>query len=138
MPFNLYFKYTAPWKNWKIIIAFFLYVYENLRHFPMHIFWEKITYFWEKLHIFEKNCIFLRKNCIFLRKIAYFWEKLHVFEKNCIFLREKCMHLGKNTWLQELKFSNTYKKITIELLLKLKSRIENACIIAARAPRSLQ
>ena len=45
----------------KIFIAFFLYVYENLRHFPMHIFWEKIAYFWEK--------------------IAYFWEKLHIFEK---------------------------------------------------------
>ena len=26
-------------------IAFFLYVYENLRHFPMHIFSEKIAYF---------------------------------------------------------------------------------------------
>ena len=113
---NLLFSSFVALKTFHI--AFFLYVYENLRHFPMHIFWEKIAYFWEKLHIFEKNCIFLRK-------IAYFWEK-------------KCMHLGKNTWLQELKFSNTYKKITIELLLKLKSRIENACIIAARAPRSLQ
>ena len=28
-----------------LLIAFFLYVYENLRHFPMHIFWEKIAYF---------------------------------------------------------------------------------------------
>ena len=61
----------------------------------------------------------------------FFEKKMHILEK-------KCMHLGKNTWLHELKFSNTYKKITIELLLKLKSRIENACIIAARAPRSLQ
>ena len=64
-----------------------------------------------------------------------------------MFLGEKCIFFGENAWISEnqegfalenaLNF-RIYIKIAIELLLKLKSRIENACIIAARAPRSLQ
>ena len=36
--------------------------------------------------------------------------------------------------MKELKFSNMYIEIAIEMLLKLKRPIENACIIAAWAP----
>merc|ERR1712016_556890 len=40
----LKFSYTYK-KNAIKFILHFLYVYENLRHFPMHIFWEIIAYF---------------------------------------------------------------------------------------------
>ena len=72
----------------------------------------------------KKSFIFF----ICIRKFKAF-SNAHFMRKKCIFLRKKCMHLGKNTWLKELKFSNTYKRIAIEMLLKLKSSIENACII---------
>ena len=64
---------------------------------------------------------------------------MHAFEKKCMDLGKKCMNFTGGSALENaLNFLIHIKKITIELLLKLKSRIENACIIAARAPRSLQ
>ena len=69
--------------------------------------------------------IFLRKIAYFWEKIAYFWEKLHIFEKKCIFLREKMHASGKKYMIwKSLNFLIHIKKITIELLLKLKSHIE--------------
>ena len=54
----------------------------------------------------------------------------------CIYLRK--MHEFQKSRRSIILIHNTYIKIAIEMLLKLKSRIENAWIIAAHAPRSLQ
>ena len=74
----------------------------------------------EKLHIFEKKLhVFGRKLHVFGRKMHIFWRKCMDFRKSGRFCTGKCV-----------KFSYIYIKIAIELLLKLKSHIENACIIA--------
>ena len=62
------------------------------------------------------------RQCMHLRKNAWIWEKMHEFHRR--------VGIGKC-----LRFSYTYIKIAIEILEKLKSRIENAgmyCSIEGR------
>ena len=106
-------------------IVIFLYVLENLSSFNQVFFPRCMHFFSQKYAIFLKNMQFFSKICNFFSKICNFSQKYAIFsQKICI---GKC-----------LKFSYTYKKCNIELLLKLKSSIEIARIIAASAERELQ
>ena len=58
-----------------IIIAFFIYVYENLTHFPV----QNLPDFLKSMHFLQKICIFLPKTCNFLPKTCNFFSNICIF-----------------------------------------------------------
>ena len=56
-------------------IAFFIYIYENLTHFPV----QNLPDFLKSMHFLQKICIFLPKTCNFFPKTCNFFSNICIF-----------------------------------------------------------